>query len=61
VESLRRAARDLGGSLVVERAPTELKAHFDVWGLADDTASLMRRIKQQLDPEDVFSPGRFSN
>jgi FAD/FMN-containing dehydrogenase len=61
IESLRRAARDLGGSLVVERAPAELKARLDPWGLSDASASLMRRVKQQLDPDDIFSPGRFLN
>jgi len=56
---LREAARSAGGWLVVERAPAELKQGFDPWGLADDTAFLMRRLKQQLDPAGVFSPGRY--
>ena len=59
MRSLREAARRAGGSLVVERAPDELKSEFDVWGLSDSAAFLMRRVKAQLDPADAFSPGRF--
>ena len=59
LRSLREAARRAGGSLVVERAPDELKSGFDVWGLSDSAAFLMRRVKAQLDPAGAFSPGRF--
>ncbi|HVF44870.1 MAG TPA: FAD-linked oxidase C-terminal domain-containing protein [Pyrinomonadaceae bacterium] len=57
---LREAARGAGGSLVVERAPSALRRSFDPWGLSESAAFLMRRVKQQLDPSDTFSPGRFS-
>jgi FAD/FMN-containing dehydrogenase len=57
---LREAARAAGGALVVERAPEELKREFDAWGLTDSAIFLMQRIKQQLDPADTFSPGRFA-
>nr|MDQ3747282.1 FAD-binding oxidoreductase [Acidobacteriota bacterium] len=59
LRSLREAARRACGSLVVERAPRELRAGFDVWGLGESAAFLMRRVKEQLDPADTFSPGRF--
>jgi glycolate oxidase subunit GlcD len=59
LRSLREAARAAGGSLVVERAPEELKRELDAWGLTDSAALLMRRIKRQLDPDETFSPGRF--
>ena len=57
---MRDAARDAGGSLVVERAPEGLKRELGAWGLKDSTSFLMRRIKRQLDPTDAFSPGRFA-
>jgi glycolate oxidase subunit GlcD len=60
LRALREAARRAGGSLVVERAPTELKREFDAWGLSDSAAFLMRRVKAQLDPPDTFSSGRFA-
>jgi glycolate oxidase subunit GlcD len=56
----RDAARAAGGSLVVERAPVRVRQSFDSWGLSDSAAFLMRRVKEQLDPSDTFSPGRFS-
>ena len=60
LREMREAARASGGSLVVERAPSQLLQSFDPWGLSDSAAFLMRRVKEQLDPSDTFSPGRFS-
>jgi FAD/FMN-containing dehydrogenase len=56
---VRDAARARGGSLVVERAGASFRQSFDSWGLSDSAVFLMRRIKEQLDPSDTFSPGRF--
>jgi len=57
---MRDAARAAGGSLVVERAPLELKRELGAWGLCEPATFLMRRVKEQLDPADTFSPGRFA-
>ncbi|HEV7893404.1 MAG TPA: FAD-linked oxidase C-terminal domain-containing protein [Pyrinomonadaceae bacterium] len=57
---LREEARAAGGSLVVERTTARFSREFDSWGLSESAASLMKRIKEQLDPSDTFSPGRFS-
>jgi glycolate oxidase subunit GlcD len=57
--ALRASVRQAGGALVIERAPQEMKDSLDAWGDAGSTASLMRRLKKELDPEDRFSPGRF--
>jgi glycolate oxidase subunit GlcD len=59
LQSLRSKAEALGGSLVVERAPEEIKRAFDVWGNAASTSALLRRVKGQLDPQGLFCPGRF--
>ena len=59
LERLRRRAENLGGSLVVERAPAEIKNEIDSWGSFGSATDLMKRIKQQLDPENMLSPGRF--
>jgi glycolate oxidase subunit GlcD len=56
---MREAAREAGGSLVVERAPSTLTRGLDAWGLSDSSALLMKRVKEQLDPSDTFSPGRW--
>jgi glycolate oxidase subunit GlcD len=57
---MRETARGAGGSLVVERAAASFRQSFDSWGLNDSAAFLMKRVKEQLDPSDIFSPGRFS-
>jgi glycolate oxidase FAD binding subunit len=53
----RLAAR--GGSLVLVKAPPELKRAVDVWGRAGDALGLMRRVKERFDPDRRLSPGRF--
>ncbi len=60
IDFLRNVAQRLSGSLIIENAPPEVKQQFDAWGDLGNTASLMERIKQQLDPDRILSPGRFS-
>ncbi len=60
IGSLRTAAQRLGGSLIIEDAPAEIKQRLDAWGDLSGAARLMQRIKQQLDPNRNLSPGRFS-
>jgi len=60
VRPLRSALEAEGGSLVVERAPAELKARCDVWGaIQPDILAIMERIKTEFDPAGVLNPGRF--
>ncbi len=59
LEQLRRKAENLGGSLVIDRAPLEIKNELDAWGSFGTARELMQRIKNQLDPENLFSPGRL--
>jgi len=59
LERLRQRAETVGGSLIVERAPIEVKNEFDSWGSFGSATELMKRVKGQLDPENVLSPGRF--
>ncbi|HSB40434.1 MAG TPA: FAD-binding oxidoreductase [Methylomirabilota bacterium] len=57
---LRQALEAEGGSLVVERAPLELKKLCDVWGSIDTgTLAIMSRIKGEFDPAELLNPGRF--
>jgi glycolate oxidase FAD binding subunit len=37
----------------------EIKREFDAWGDFGSAGELMKRVKQQLDPQNVLSPGRF--
>jgi glycolate oxidase FAD binding subunit len=56
---LRAAAQDLGGVLMVEDAPLEIKTRVDVWGTAGDDFAVMKRMKALWDPKGILSPGRF--
>jgi len=59
LERLRQKAETLGGNLVVESAPIEIKNEFDAWGGFGSAAELMARVKSALDPQNLLSPGRF--
>ncbi len=48
-----------GGSLVVERAPAEVRAVIDPWGPVPDAFSLMVELKRRFDPQGRLNPGRF--
>jgi glycolate oxidase subunit GlcD len=60
LELLRGKAETLGGGLVLESAPPEIRNEFDAWGGFGSAAELMKRVKGQLDPQNLFSPGRFA-
>ncbi len=47
------------GNLIVTRCPPAWKAALPVWGAPRGDAWLMRRVKDALDPRDLFNPGRF--
>jgi len=60
VAPLREALAAEVGSLVVERAPLDLKRAADVWGPLPETAlAVMKRLKAEFDPRRVLNPGRF--
>jgi len=50
---------EAGGNLVVQSAPTELKQDLPMWGETRPDFLVMKRIKEQLDPSGIMSPGRF--
>jgi glycolate oxidase FAD binding subunit len=58
LDSLRARMGELEGGVVVVHAPDEMKATVDVWGPARGI-EVMRRVKEQFDPEARMSPGRF--
>jgi glycolate oxidase FAD binding subunit len=59
IRRLRSFAQESGGSLVVQEAPTEVKSRIDVWGSIEKALPLMRRLKEQFDPQRILNPGRF--
>ena len=58
VESLRGHQRRYDGGVVVLTAPPEVRGDVDMWGPVAGL-ELMRRLKQELDPKHLLSPGRF--
>ncbi len=56
--ALRAAAATWGGDVVILDAPADIRAALDIWGPVNGLA-LMRRIKDQFDPEHRLAPGRF--
>jgi glycolate oxidase FAD binding subunit len=58
LDSLRTEVASYDGGVVVVEAPPEVKQQIDVWGPARGVA-VMRRIKEQFDPDHRMSPGRF--
>jgi FAD/FMN-containing dehydrogenase len=58
-EKLLERCGELGGNFVVERAGPELKKKLPIWGLERDDLIVMKRIKEQMDPSGILSPGRF--
>jgi glycolate oxidase FAD binding subunit len=55
----RDALDRLGGTLVLEDAPAEVRSLADVWGRPPDALRIMQAVKERLDPERRLAPGRF--
>ncbi|MFI5395160.1 MAG: FAD-binding oxidoreductase [Candidatus Binatia bacterium] len=58
-EWIRATVRQADGWAVFDGVPTRLKSRVDTWGADIPATSLMRGIKQALDPRRRLSPGRF--
>ncbi len=56
---VRQRCEAKGGFLTVLVAPTDIKQELDVWGYTGSAINVMRRLKQQFDPENILSPHRF--
>lgn len=58
-DALLAGARVCGGSARVERRPAELRERVAAWGDRDEPGLfLMRRIKDEFDPNGILEPGR---
>jgi glycolate dehydrogenase FAD-binding subunit len=57
-QTLRKAAEDARGALVIEEYAPELAGQIDPWG-APSALDLMRRVKAQFDPHNTLNPGRY--
>jgi glycolate oxidase FAD binding subunit len=59
VEEARKAARRHDGTAVVEVCHSSVKVKLDVWGSEPGSMEIMRRIKEQFDPQRLLNRGRF--
>ena len=59
VEGVTQIVAKRGGSLIVDAAPPRFKQQVDVFGPARADLAIMRRLKDQLDPQRTLAPGRF--
>ena len=48
-----------GGDAIIERCPEPVKQQLDIWGPQPSGFAVMRRLKQQFDPNNILNPGRF--
>ena len=58
IETLRGAATERRGSLVVSELASALVGKVDLWGPIPALA-VMRRLKERFDPNTILNPGRF--
>jgi len=59
LEKLRERCESLGGHMILDRATPFWKKQWPAWGKARGGFAVMKRIKEQMDPLGLFSPGRF--
>jgi len=59
IGQIRDRCAATGGFLTILEAPVEIKQNLDVWGYTGNSIEVMQRLKQQFDPNNMFSPGRF--
>ncbi len=59
ISKLRSLLSANSGFLTVLEAPIAVKQQVDVWGYSGNALDLMKKIKQQFDPDNILSPHRF--
>jgi glycolate oxidase FAD binding subunit len=57
--SIKEFAVNHGGNVIVEDCPVDWKTGMEIWGHPREDFWLMRQIKNKLDPDSIFNPGRF--
>ncbi|MDJ1183236.1 FAD-binding oxidoreductase [Roseofilum casamattae] len=56
---LRSHLQKKGGFLTILQAPRSIQNAIDMWGYSGSQVTIMQRIKQKFDPNNLLSPNRF--
>jgi glycolate oxidase FAD binding subunit len=62
VETVNRLSQlfcEKDGSLVVQTVPSPWKAQLNIWGEPGSAFTVMKRLKEKIDPLGMMNPGRF--
>ena len=59
LNSLRSFVSSIGGHLILQEAPPEIKASVQVWGDFGSGLGIMKKIKFNFDPNNLLNPGRY--
>ncbi|MEL6383235.1 MAG: FAD-binding oxidoreductase [Cyanobacteria bacterium J06626_18] len=59
LQKVRSHCQATGGYLTLLEAPADWKTGFESWALSPSVKQLMTRLREQFDPENCLSPGRF--
>lgn len=59
LKQLRSLAQENRGFLTILEANQSIKKQFEPWGYSGNALPLMKQIKAQFDPHNLFSPSRF--
>jgi len=58
-DGLCKLAPENDGHVLLEKAPDDFRKRNDVFGRPNSAWNIMHRIKAELDPDNIFAPGRF--
>ena len=59
LKPLRLLSQESRGFLTILEASQAIKKQFEPWGYSGNALPLMKKIKKQFDPQNLFSPSRF--
>ncbi|MFB6276364.1 MAG: FAD-binding oxidoreductase [Halothece sp.] len=59
LKNIRHCCEENKGFLTILEAPTSIKKQIDPWGYSGNALTMMKKIKEQFDPQKQFSPNCF--
>ena len=59
ISKTRSLCQENRGFLTILSAAKSLKKQIDIWGYSGNAASMMTKIKQQFDPQNILNPARY--